>query len=77
MPSEATQNPQKKRTPAQAAESLAAVLGFLEHVLDDPETNESATLNSDDAMGLSAIMGYLKEDAYLLWGFVQEQCPAG
>lgn len=77
MSSVATQNSEKKRTPAQAAESLAAALGFLEHVLDDPETVEGATLNSDDAMGLSAIMGDLKEDAYLLWGFVQEQCPAG
>lgn len=77
MPSAATQNPEKKRTPTQAAESLATALGFLKHVLDDPETVEGATLNSDHAIGLSAIMGYLEEDAYLLWNFVQEQCPAG
>jgi len=49
MPSAAPQNPEGKRTPAQAAESLAAALGFLEHVLDDPATVEGATLNADDA----------------------------
>jgi len=65
MPCAATQNSGKKWTPTQAAETFAAALGFREHLLDDPATNEEAALSADDAMGQASIMGCMMQDANL------------